>query len=407
MIVEKDRINYLIDKYTKLLNSDRNKRLRSYWIEKPNSFSVNAYRCDQPKSYKEIGTIPVLTQPVESFFVSLLNYSLIDYYHSPEVYIEKLLEQRINQFNWLLDDAPLRPNLGIFLGSYYEVSLFGVETIFSKDHAAMPGERPIINDIYDLEKFSKINFENAGLVPLAIKLYEGINRYFEGTELKINFPCFTRGPFGILLILMGYDKLLTYMIDKPDFIKKALEIITDNFIEYGKWIEKEYNGSIESIPLFNDDVNCPTLSPSLYKELVLPEEKRIKKFYKKISYWHSCGDCTKLVSAINELKPEVINVSAFGELDNYAKEFKNDVAYEICVNPVKDVLNDDYIRKSLKIDHIINTCKINNIEAFNIMASALEGTGKNNMLGDIRNILEWISIARDKVNNFVKQEEKS
>ena len=73
MIVKKDIIKKLIDTYIKLLHSDRNKRLRSYWIEKENSFSVNSQRCDLPRPYREIGTIPILTQPVESFWVGILN----------------------------------------------------------------------------------------------------------------------------------------------------------------------------------------------------------------------------------------------------------------------------------------------------------------------------------------------
>ncbi len=52
----------------------------------------------------------------------------------------------------------------------------------------------------------------------------------------------------------GFDKLLTYMMDDPDFIKKALGLITDTCIKYGMWIKKEFNGFTETIPIFDDDV---------------------------------------------------------------------------------------------------------------------------------------------------------
>jgi len=401
-----DRIKSLIEEYSKLLNSNRNNRLRSYWIEKDNSFSVNLYRADQPKKYEEIGTIPILINPVESFFSNLLNYNLKDYYTIPEIYLEKLLEQRINQFKYFMDDSPLRENIGIFLGSYYELSIFGMNSIFSENHSAMLENKTIIKNKSDLDKLVNIDFKKNGLVPVAIKFYEVISKYLEGSELRVDFPCFYRGPFGILALLMGFDNLLPNMILDPDFTRKAFKLITDYFIKYAKWAKKEFNTSTNIIPLFNDDVSCPTISPTLYEEFVYPEEKRIEKFFGRFSYWHSCGNCNELVAIINRLKIDVINVSAVGDLEIFTKEFKNKTAYEICVSPTRDVINNNYISKSIKLDYIINTCKKNGIEAYSIMASALEGTGLGNALNDIKNVFQWISIAREKVNSFINQEEK-
>lgn len=405
MLLKKDIINKLVEEYLKLLNSTRNRRLKSYWIEKPNSFGGNMQRGDEPKKYKETGSIPIIVNPVEAIYAHLFNYSLKDYYSNPDLYLEMFLKQRITQFTIFMDDSPLRKEIPISMGTYYEMSIFGAETIFNDTQAPMAKFNLVIKDENDLEKFENINFDKAGLVPLAIKFYDTISNYLEGTELKVAFPSFNRGPFGVLCTLMGYDKTLTNMMDNPDFIKHALKLINRVSISYNTWIRKNFNTEFAPKQLINDDVNCPSISPHIYKNIIFPIEKELEVSHERIAYWHSCGNCNDLLTIIKNLRIDVINVSAVGDLNKYTVEFKNNAAYEICVHPINDVLNTNEIGMSKKIDSIISICDKNKIDAYCIIASALEGTGKNNLLKDIKHIFDWINISRNKINNYIKHKE--
>ena len=201
------RINKLVEQYMNLVNSRRNERLKSYWIEKDNNFSVNLYRGDEPKEFLQIGTIPITVNPQDGIYAALYNYSLKDYYTVPEIYLEMLLRQLIAQFDIFMDDQFLKPVLPVWLGASYEYSIFGIETTYSDMVPPWISHEPNIKIEDELDNFENIDFNRIGLIPLAIKFYEVISKYLDGTGLKVKFPSFNRGPFGILAIIMGFENI--------------------------------------------------------------------------------------------------------------------------------------------------------------------------------------------------------
>ena len=398
-------IKSLLNEYMSSYHSKRNQRLRSYWNEKPSGFAVNLFRPDEAKSFLETGTIPVVINPCETIFSYLFNYSLKDYYTDPEVYLEMYLRQRINQFKIFRDDACLRSEIPIWLGSYYEHSLFGIESLYSVRETPRPKFEVTIKDRKDLEKFTNIDFKKAGQVPLAVKFFEDISKYIEGTDLKVTMPYYNRGPFGVLAIVMGFDRLFMKAYDDPDFVMDAMSLVNKVSIDYENWINDKYDSPLGPKAIYNDDVSCPIVSPDFYKRFIFPAEKELEEAYGSFSYWHSCGNCDDLLPILKNLKIESMNVSMVGDLDKYVRTFKNNTAYEICVHPVNEVLNASLIDMSMKLDKIISVCDKNKIEAFSIMASALEGTGKNNILSDLKHIFTWLETARKKVNDYIANKE--
>jgi len=401
----KEQIKDLLNEYLFLYHSKRNKKLKKYWKEKPSGFAVNLFRPDEARNFQNTGTIPVVVNPCETIFTYLYGYSLKDYYTDPTVYLEMYLRQRIDQFNIIRDDSCLRDEIPIWLGSYYEHSFFNIKSIYSDTETPRPEFKIVISERKDLEKFQNIDFATTGHGPLAIKFYEIISDYTEGTGLKVTMPYYNRGPFGILSILMGFDKLFIKAYDDSDFIKDAISIINKVSIDYEKWINKVYGSPLGPKAIYNDDVSCPILSPDFYKTFVFPAEKELEKKYGSFSYWHSCGNCNDLIPTIKKLKIESMNVSMVGDLDKYTKAFGNNTSYEICVHPIEEVLNASPIKMSMKLDNILSTCDKNKIKAFSIMASALEGTGRKNILSDLKRMLTWLEIARSKVNEYVSMKE--
>ena len=401
----KDIIKNYLDEYMSLYSSKRNIRLKSYWNEKPSGFAVNLFRPDEAKSFSDIGTVPIVVNPCETIFSYLFDYSLEDYYTDPEVYLEMYLRQRIEQFKIFKDDSCLRAEIPIWLGSYYEHSLFGIESIYSERETPRPRFDITIKDRKDLDKFSDIDFAKTGQIPLAIKFFETISEHVKGTDLKVTMPYYNRGPFGVLAIVMGFDRLFMKAHDDPDFIIDAMILVNRVSIDYEKWINDNYNSPLGPKAMYNDDVSCPIISPDFYKKFIFPAEKELEETYGSFSYWHSCGNCDDILPMLKNLKIESMNISMVGDLDKYTRTFKNNTAYEICVHPINEVLNANPIDMSEKLDRIITVCDKNKVKAFSIMASALEGTGKNNILSDIKHIFDWLKIARKKVNDFISYKE--
>ena len=402
---QNETIKKLLNEYMTLYHSRRNEILRSYWNEKPSGFAVNLFRPDEARSYKETGTIPVVVNPCETIFSYLYDYSIEDYYTDPEIYLEMYLRQRIDQFKIINDDSCLRAEIPIWLGSYYEHSLFGIESQYSKRETPRPKFEITVKEREDLEKYSDIDFKKTGLIPLAIRFFESISKYVEGTGLKVTMPYYNRGPFGVLAIIVGFERLFIKAYDEPDFIKDAMAFINKVSIDYEKWINKEYDSPLGPKAMYNDDVSCPIISPDFYRSFIFPAEKELEKAYGSFSYWHSCGNCDDLLPILKDLNIQSMNISMVGDIDKYTKTFGNDTSYEICVHPIDEVLNVDQVNMSKKIDHIISVCDKNKINAYSIMASALEGTGKYNVLSNLRHIFTWLDTARAKVNEYIANKE--
>jgi hypothetical protein len=47
---------------------------------------------------------------------------------------------------------------------------------------------------------------------------------------------------------------------------------------------------VQKLKLYNDEVDCPTLSPGMYREFILSYEQELARIHGGLVYWHSCGN---------------------------------------------------------------------------------------------------------------------
>jgi len=179
-----------------------------------------------------------------------------------------------------------------------------------------------------------------------------------------------------------------------------MAIISNITIKYENWVNKNYGSPLGKKGLYNDDVSCPTISPDFYMEFIYPVEKKLEEEYGGFSYWHSCGNCDELLKSIRGLNIDTMNLSMVGDIEKYIKILGNDKAYEICVHPINHVLNADTITMFERTEKIISICDKENLHSYSIIASALEGTGKNNIISDLKQIFKCLEITCKKVNNI-------
>jgi uroporphyrinogen decarboxylase len=106
------------------------------------------------------------------------------------------------------------------------------------------------------------------------------------------------GPFGVAGDLMGQTELFLAIHERPDFIAELLRIVTDKLIEYLDFCWKE-EGLIGRDLSWTDDL-AVGLSAESYRELVLPQEKRLRFHFDGRASLHMCGKTDHLLQIFRD-----------------------------------------------------------------------------------------------------------
>jgi uroporphyrinogen-III decarboxylase len=188
-----------------------------------------------------------------------------------------------------------------YLGAAFKAALFGLKVRWLPDKDPWVYENPpLIEKPEDLDRLRPPDFYEGGIMPAVHEFFQRLNE-LAAPGLTIRFPEWIRGPFGVARYLRGAENLFLDIMDRPEFVHRLMRFITD---AQKNWIAEraKFLGiKIEKGFLYNDDVNCPSLSPSMYEELVLPYEIELCQFQGGIKYWHSCGNLTPLLPHIRKI----------------------------------------------------------------------------------------------------------
>ncbi len=209
----------------------------------------------------------------------------------------------------------------MWLGVTLESSLFGSATIYNDNEYPWIDCEPVLKNESDLNKIKMPDFYRSGLMPLAHQYYEGIGELIDN-DFNVVFPEWGRSPFGVATHIRGYENFLSDMINNPKFAHRILRLITDTRKEWITEREKFLGKCKGKENIYNDEVNCPSLSPELYEEFALPYELELSDFHGGILYFHSCGDTTKLLPLIAKINTiEMFHVGPWIDGCSYTKAF--------------------------------------------------------------------------------------
>jgi uroporphyrinogen-III decarboxylase len=152
------------------------------------------------------------------------------------------------------------------------------------------------------------------------------------------FPSLVRSPFCISAHLVGLQNMLMYMLTEEEFVRKAMRFSTD-FIKQWETERIKFTGQpLQTHKLFNDEIDCPTISPEMYRDLILPYEKELAEFFGGVSYWHSCGSITRILPYIHEIPDiEMFHVGPWTDLETVCRIFPQGTTLDICLKPEDDV----------------------------------------------------------------------
>jgi uroporphyrinogen-III decarboxylase len=106
------------------------------------------------------------------------------------------------------------------------------------------------------------------------------------------------GPFGVAGDLMGQTELFTSVHENPQFAAELLRIVTDKLIQYLDFCWEEE--SLKDRDLSWTDDLAAGLSAETYRELVLPQEKRLRFHFDGRASLHMCGRTDHLLEIFRD-----------------------------------------------------------------------------------------------------------
>lgn len=175
--------------------------------------------------------------------------------------------------------------------------------------------------------------------------------------VKLRTDQISYSPAETMVSLMGMEAVLFGVYDRPEFIHRIMEFITEATIAYH--LEREAAGGVdaeqtwgyrmpyEEIPeganQYSLELGWPTiaaqsmcgLSPVMYEEFVQPYHERLAQVVSKDRvYYHGCEDLTKKISIIRQL-PNLrrFHVSPWTDLEVVADELGRDFVLEVVAHP--------------------------------------------------------------------------
>ena len=331
------RIQRLLDQVEELYVHPRNEENLKKWVPQPPRSRDNKWRGVPAPVDIASGQIPIVVNMELSLKSAIHGFSVKEYLHNPEVWLENHLRHVIYRFTEIQDDVPVLLHIPTALVAGLEFSLWGSEVTYRDDDDPARSLTPLLKDLADIDALPTPDFNQGGMMALARPLYEYVCEQVRGREFTVSFAEWVRGPFGLAMSLYGGQEFLNAMTFDPEGAHRLLSHITQARIKCTRQ-RAEYLGEEEYVTaaLFADSVNGTNLTRQGYLEFVQPYEMEIAELHGGINYWHSCGDTTELLEQLNGLPLEMFHVGPWTDVQKAAEQFgPKGVALEICRSKYK------------------------------------------------------------------------
>jgi hypothetical protein len=396
-----DDVQRLTDKYLMLAESQENQRRLRCW-ESTMAGTLDWHRPPRLHAFREERLVPIQVVMEHPYLLSIFPQDLRQVYQDSAAYFRFYLQKKIWSFENVHDDIPLDGHIRICFRSPFESSLFGVPYHLYADRDPQIDQRvpPPVRSRADLDRLSSVDFYQAGMMPLARRLYEGV-RELAGDAFTVAFPEWLRSPFGVALYVHGYEDLLADLVTDPEFAKAIMGRITQ---EREAWFEARARYLGDPIPpatILDDEVDMAVIGPHHYREHILPHERAIARYHQRIIYWHSCGNITGVARDILSMGHiELLDVSGWTDLEGVLSSItQNETEFdgknqrlEIRFKPVEDVQDASPQRIDERLRGTVRLCRDYDVSAFCLRANGLQPW--ESPAKDVAKANQWVNIAR-------------
>ena len=249
----------------------------------------------------------------------LFGFRMAQYFDDPAFTIEQFLRQQI----WWADNVndETQPSLTVpaDVGMYWDMTLFG-QTVTHTD-VGVPGfpAHPF-RETPDLELLGQFDFATTGEMPRLLAKYEQmltINaRDYDG-GLQITFPSFHRGPLDIYVQMRGYEGFINDLVERPEFVQAALLHLVDERWRFAQARAAYLGKPLPDTTFVADDwVNLPFITPTFFREMVVPVYAHLRAREGPVTGFHTCGRLEAVTPDLLAVFPEMdwIDVSGWNDL---------------------------------------------------------------------------------------------
>ena len=282
-------------------------------------------RVTRAKNFQTPDRVPVIPAIAHRFLVPQVGVKFRDYYGNPET----MLRTQILAQKWLLENirTDAYSITGAWVGAWtdfqnsFEAGSLGCEVVFPEDDIPWVGEGWVKED-RDLKKLETFDFVHTGLNARQIeyrnRMIEIADKYpvrFQGGEVfypgeNPNLTHTSDGPFGVAGDVMGITEIFTAVSERPDFVREVMRIVTDKLIEYLDFCWEEEGLPVPKDFAWTDDL-AVSLSEEMYRDLVLPFEKKLRFNFDGYLSLHMCGKSDHLLKTFqNDL--QIHELQGFG-----------------------------------------------------------------------------------------------
>ncbi|MBN1966755.1 MAG: hypothetical protein JW910_19030, partial [Anaerolineae bacterium] len=306
-------------------------------------------RVTKAKRFEEPDRVPVIPAIAHRLMVPQTGVSFRDYYSDPET----MLRTQILGQKWLMEN--IRTDAygitGAWVGAWtdfqntFEAGSLGCEVAFPDDDIPWVGPGWVKTE-EDLARLEAIDFVHSGLnarqvayrnamMAVAEKYpvrFQGGEVFYPGANPALTHT--SDGPFGVAGDVMGQTELFLACYERPDFVRELLRIITDKLIAYLDFCWEEEQLGPRDLA-WTDDL-AVSLSAEMFRDLVLPDEQRLRFHFDGRLSLHMCGKSDHLLEIFRD-DLQIHELQGFGyqvDLDRIAEVMGGRVVLLGNINPM-------------------------------------------------------------------------
>ncbi len=266
-------------------------------------------RVEKARRFEEPDRIPVIPALAHRFLVPETGTRFGDYYSDSEL----MLRTQILAQKWLMENirTDAYSITGPWVGAWtdfqntFEAGSLGVEIRFPDDDIPWVGPGWVKTEA-DLRRLEAMDFINGPVNSMQVRYrremlkvaekypvkFQGGAVFYPGREASLTHT--SDGPFGVAGDLTGHTEIFQAVLERPDFVKELLRIVTDKLIAYLDFCWKEEGLPVPKDFAWTDDL-AVGLSEATYRDIVLPFEKKLRFHFDGRLSLHMCGKTDHLL----------------------------------------------------------------------------------------------------------------
>ena len=239
----------------------------------------------------------------------LFGYEMHQVHDAPTFAASQYLRELIFWADNVEGDTVPEPSLQADVGWYWDITLFGMRIHHTpvgvpefEPHAMQRG--------LDLSTLGHFDFHTTGDMPRLIDKYERLREIAArdyGDRLAVTFPTFNRGPLDIYVQLRGYEGFIDDCAERPAALHDALSFLVDERLRFAHERQR-YLGEPGLPPtsfVADDWVNVPFISPTIFRDFVLPLYRRLQSEEGRVTNFHTCGNMESVVLDLLAAFPDI------------------------------------------------------------------------------------------------------